>query len=80
MVHRTTKKRLFGMSTPESNANSNPAEPTNAIKIPPEKTGLRLLLVSGKTRDVLVDKNDTISAVLGHIHATWPTGILAYSF
>ena len=42
--------------------------------IPPDKAQLRLLLVSGQTKEVLVDPNQTVSSVISHLHDTWPQG------
>ena len=50
-------------------AQSNPSLP-----IPSDKVQLRLLLISGQTRDVLVSPNDTVSQIVHDLHSSWPKG------
>jgi hypothetical protein len=62
----------------------NSSEPTSPIKetenvpIPSDKVNLRLLLVSGETKDVLVSPSDTIAHVLQDIYSNWPKSIFFY--
>lgn len=43
-----------------------------ASRIPPDKINLRLILVSGKTRDFLFDPHDSASDIAQHVFNNWP--------
>lgn len=45
-----------------------------ASRIPPDKINLRLILVSGKTRDFLFDPHDSASDIAQHVFDHWPRG------
>jgi len=44
----------------------------NLVRIPPDKINLRLILVSGKTKDFLFDPNYSASEIAQYVFDHWP--------